>query len=249
MKTLLFAVAASAVLSTPAFAAELITNGGFETGTFAGWSSNVQGGSNGNRFIDTPGTSTPASGFGTAANGAGGNFYAVTDQGGGGAYSLTQLFTVASGTTSAILTFQMFAQNQSGGGVIVNPAGLNFLAGANQHARVDILTAGASAFTNAPGDIVANLYLGADGSGVQPFQNYSFNLLGLGLTAGNSYQIRFGQVDNQFFFQQGVDNVSITTASVPEPANWALMIAGFGLVGGAMRKTNGRRSTSVRFAV
>jgi hypothetical protein len=39
-----------------------------------------------------------------------------------------------------------------------------------------------------------------------------------------------------------VDNISLT--SVPEPATWAMMIAGLGLVGGAMR----RRGTAVRFA-
>ena len=242
---LVAAAAASTALATPAFAAELITNGGFETGSFAGWSSNVQSGSFGNRFVSAPGTNAPASGFATAANPLGGNFYAVTDQNGGGAYSLTQLFTIASGTTSAILTFQMFAQNQSGT-TIVNPAGLDAFSGPNQHARVDILIAGATAFTNAPGDIVANLFLGDDGSGVRPYLSYSFNLLSLGLTAGNSYQIRFGQVDNQLFFQQGVDNVSINASGgVPEPASWALMIAGFGLVGGALR----RRSFKLSYAV
>jgi PEP-CTERM motif len=36
------------------------------------------------------------------------------------------------------------------------------------------------------------------------------------------------------------------SVSVPEPASWALMISGFGLVGGAMRK---RRTTmNVTFA-
>ncbi len=33
-----------------------------------------------------------------------------------------------------------------------------------------------------------------------------------------------------------VDNLSIDTGAVPEPASWALMIAGFGLVGAAMRR-------------
>jgi hypothetical protein len=37
---------------------------------------------------------------------------------------------------------------------------------------------------------------------------------------------------------------SAVTASVPEPANWAMMTGGFGLLGAAMR----RRRTSVRFA-
>ena len=36
------------------------------------------------------------------------------------------------------------------------------------------------------------------------------------------------------------------TAGVPEPANWALMIAGFGFVGGALRKTNRRLRAKVR---
>ncbi len=33
-----------------------------------------------------------------------------------------------------------------------------------------------------------------------------------------------------------VDNLSITANSVPEPASWAMMIGGFGLVGAAMRR-------------
>ena len=37
----------------------------------------------------------------------------------------------------------------------------------------------------------------------------------------------------------------IGVSAIPEPANWAMMIAGFGLVGGAMR----RRKTTVKFAI
>ncbi len=33
-----------------------------------------------------------------------------------------------------------------------------------------------------------------------------------------------------------VDNLSIITGAVPEPASWAMLIAGFGLVGAAMRR-------------
>lgn len=36
----------------------------------------------------------------------------------------------------------------------------------------------------------------------------------------------------------------ISTTGVPEPASWAMMVGGFGLIGGAMR----RRRTAVRFA-
>ena len=38
---------------------------------------------------------------------------------------------------------------------------------------------------------------------------------------------------------------NVTVAAVPEPASWAMMIAGFGVVGGAMRR---RQRTAFRFA-
>ncbi len=43
-----------------------------------------------------------------------------------------------------------------------------------------------------------------------------------------------------------VDNISL--AVVPEPATWAMMIMGFGLIGGALRSAKGRQTTRVRFA-
>ena len=42
-----------------------------------------------------------------------------------------------------------------------------------------------------------------------------------------------------------LDNVSLSIGAVPEPATWAMMIMGFGLIGGAMRS---RKSVKVRFA-
>jgi hypothetical protein len=44
----------------------------------------------------------------------------------------------------------------------------------------------------------------------------------------------------------GLVNLSLGTAAVPEPATWAMMIGGFGAVGGAMRYR--RRKVSVAFA-
>ena len=46
-------------------------------------------------------------------------------------------------------------------------------------------------------------------------------------------------------FGPALDNVSL--GGVPEPSTWALMIVGFGVVGGAMRRRNATRTT-VRFA-
>ena len=43
----------------------------------------------------------------------------------------------------------------------------------------------------------------------------------------------------------GLDNVTVTfVGEVPEPSAWSLMIAGFGLVGGAMRARSKRRGLS-----
>jgi hypothetical protein len=42
-----------------------------------------------------------------------------------------------------------------------------------------------------------------------------------------------------------LDNVSLSIGAVPEPATWAMMIMGFGLIGGAMRS---RKAATVRFA-
>ncbi|GEM_PF-2177645 len=38
------------------------------------------------------------------------------------------------------------------------------------------------------------------------------------------------------------------TPGVPEPASWAMMIAGFGLVGGSLRRRHGKQRRSLRFA-
>jgi PEP-CTERM motif len=40
-------------------------------------------------------------------------------------------------------------------------------------------------------------------------------------------------------------NYSLVSNAVPEPASWALMLGGFGLVGSAFRRGNGRRRAKV----
>jgi len=54
--------------------------------------------------------------------------------------------------------------------------------------------------------------------------------------------LTLGTTENAF----EVDNLAVSSgiAAVPEPASWALMLGGFGLVGGAMRS----RKRTVRFA-
>ena len=61
-----------------------------------------------------------------------------------------------------------------------------------------------------------------------------------GATSTELAALKFSSDNNSFEF----DNLNVVSGAVPEPATWAMMIAGFGLVGGAMR----RRSTNVAFA-
>lgn len=68
------------------------------------------------------------------------------------------------------------------------------------------------------------------------FQTYALNWKGL-----NS--VTFGQLTGSEYL--AFDNVRYDlSAAVPEPAAWALMIGGFGLVGGALR----RRASRIAFA-
>jgi hypothetical protein len=201
---------------------ELITNGGFEAG-LAGWTVTNQAGGTGNWYSDALGTTTPISNQLTSAVNGSGALYAVTDQTGPGAHALVQSFTVAPGS-QVTLSFSMFANNQAAA-TTVNPAGLDYTANPNQHARVDILTGAAGAFDTGAG-VLGNFFLGADaGANPHPFTNYSFDITAL-VGGGGTFQIRFGEVDNQLFFNQGVDNVSIL--QTPEPATLLLLGTGLG---------------------
>lgn len=61
------------------------------------------------------------------------------------------------------------------------------------------------------------------------FQTVSYTSLGPLITSFVFDSTLGGQLNT------GLDNISITTG-VPEPANWALLIAGFGVVGAARRR-------------
>lgn len=103
---------------------------------------------------------------------------------------------------------------------------------------------------NNPGSV--NVYSGLDGTGTLlaslslPTNSNSgapgctsafcpFTPIGVSF-AGTAYSVGFAGSDNQIAF----DNITIGSVipgggGVPEPATWALMIMGFGAVGGAMR--------------
>ncbi len=63
--------------------------------------------------------------------------------------------------------------------------------------------------------------------------------------AGTALSVSFAGVANQIVFDDITFGSAIVGGAVPEPATWAMMLAGFGIVGGAMRR---RQRTSVSFA-
>lgn len=66
-------------------------------------------------------------------------------------------------------------------------------------------------------------------------QYYGFRFEGLGAP------IRGFTIWNEDPFGLGIDNVIFTQAAIPEPATWALLILGFGVIGSTMRSPERRR--------
>lgn len=216
-------IAAFALTSFGANAAELITNGGFETGDFTGWTTAVWPGSGGSIFVDSDNLS-PLNGFINAGPNSGA-FFAVSDQTGPGSYALYQAFTVPIGATSVDLSFSYFVNNQAG---VLIEGGLDPNAGASQFASVSILGAAALPF-----DSGVDLWVGeVNTENPDPWSQLTFDISNT-VVAGQTYLLRFTQTDNQLFFSLGLDDISITAeleAPVPEVQTYAGLLA-VGLMG------------------
>lgn len=248
-------------LSSPAKCQELIRNGGFETGDFTGWTVKNLAGSDpsgtfaiGNNLPDSNLTpvspSTPIAEL-ASPGASSGNYYAVSDSLGPGAHVLIQSFTIpVLGGSQTAVSFDMFTNDWYGAGLMNQYGAIdaNQLDGLGnliptQFARVDILTAGADAFSVAPTDVVDSLYNGEDaGMPSNGYTHYTFDI-SHNVTAGDTYQLRFAEVDNQFTLNQGIDNVHVMMQT-PEPGS-AGLILGLGLAGTAVFGRKLRRKISV----
>ena len=230
------AVALSLACASPATASPLILNGGFEAG-FASWTIADQLGSDGSFHIQS-GTVSPLNGDAVPAPPGGANA-AMTDAFGPGSHVLYQDFVV--GSSSATLSFDLFIGNRWEAFVTANPAtvGLDFSTPAqNQQARVDILKSSADPFSVAASDVLLNLYQTNPGDpSVSGYNSFSFDLSALfAANPGETLRLRFAETDNILQFQFGVDNVSLESAAVPEPASLVLLGTGVAALGARRRR-------------
>ena len=207
---------ALSLFASGANAQELIANGGFESGGFTNWMKTNQAGGSGDFFVQNYGATTPISGSATPVQAGGATFFAVTDQGGPGSHTISQSFNALVGGVFT-LSFDGWANDQSGAGPV--GTGIDFNTNPNQHFEV-----------NLNGN---QIYYGVLDS---QWTNYVFDVSSFIINGGNI--LSFSEVDNQFFFNVGLDNISLDSAisAVPEPSAWAMMLLGFGAIGVAMRR-------------
>jgi hypothetical protein len=193
------------MLAVPAVSgAATVVNGGFETGTFSGWTVVNQEGSfpDGSWYVYS-GTTTPVSFFSIAAP-PGGTFAATTDQNGAGSHVLYQDVALEAGF-SHVLSFDLYYENQNG--AFATPDTLDFNVFPNQQYRVDVLRPTADPFSVAPADVLATVFRTQVGD--SPTLDPTRITFDLSAFAGTTVRIRFAEVDNQFYFQGSVDNVAI----------------------------------------
>ncbi len=175
-------------------------NGNFETGDFTKWSTDQTGA--GDWFVSDK-KLTPLNGF--SWNGpAEKEFAAVTDQ---FSPSTNVLYrTVKVGTKTTRISMTLYYKNRAGffcsppGATTLDESGACF-----QMYTVDILREGADPFSIDPADVVKTVFRtsASSPSEMAPTQ-FSVNLK----AAGNVI-LRFGEVDNQDFFNASVDNVTV----------------------------------------
>lgn len=180
MKILLTTVAALAIAG-PAAAAQLVTNGGFETGTLAGWTGPI-----GNTGFSSVTTATPHTGRFNYRNGAVGS-----------TGTISQVLSTLAGRS---YSYSFWLANES------------------------------SSPTNSFQATFGTAVL----SGLSNSAGFGYTLFsGTHVTSSANETLSFAFRHDPSFWR--LDDVSVTGA-IPEPASWAMLIVGFGLVGVAARR-------------
>ncbi len=166
---------------------ELLSNGGFETGDFTGWSQ-INIGSGGiainDGTLDPPGPDGPLPP-------CDGSFASVTFQGGPGRHSLYQEVTIPAKASAAVLSWTDRIRNHA-----------SQFSDPNQEFRVEIWDTNnvplSEVFSTNPGDPLLN-----------DCTDRSFDV---STFVGQTVRVAFTQEDNLFFFNAHIDNVRLVIA-------------------------------------
>lgn len=198
---------------------ELLLNGSFEANGGAGtnilddWTViSLPGSINGlpglgDWFAQT-GTGSPLNDFPVDAP-TDGSFAAMTDTTGAGSHVLYQDFAVPA--NGGDLSCDVYVNNQALD--FINAGNLDWEANANQHMRVDLMDPAAQIADTGAG-VLANLFITNPGDPlVQSYQTIGASLDDY---AGETVRLRVAEVDNQFFFNGGIDNC-VATATPDDP--------------------------------
>jgi len=176
------------------------SNGGAGTSTISNWAVVDQSGGSGSWFAQA-GTASPMNGF-TVNAPPEGSFAAMTDQSGRGSHVLYQDIAVPS--SGGTLRFTLFIDNSAG--TFATPATLDYTVDPNQQFRADIMDPAAGDFDVGAG-VLANVYQTQVGDPAT--SGYTTVSFPMGAFAGQTVRLRFAEVDNQDFFNAGVDNVQL----------------------------------------
>ncbi len=188
MRGLGYGIAVAAVAcASPAMAATIVTNGGFETGDLTGW---TQFGNTGFTGVET----------GAASEGTRSAFFGPIGSTGG-------IFQTLMTTVGSLYSYSFTLANLGG-----TPSSFNASIGGTS--VLSLTNPGAFAYTVYSGTFTAT-------------------------SAATALRFTFQQ--DPSFFRLDAISVSMISGAVPEPAAWAMMIGGFGLVGASLR----RRRTKV----
>ena len=215
--------------ASAASAGELVVNGSFEsnggvnTNTFAGWTESDQAAGSGSIFAQTGTTAPPPHPITVPAPPLGA-FSAMSSQGGPGSHILYQNVTIPPG--AAAFSAKVYVNNQAG--AFATPASLDYTIAPNQQARIDLMTTG-SAITDVGAGVLVNLYQTKVGDPlVSGYTSISADVTAF---SGQTVRLRIAEVDNQSFFNFGVDAVSIlSSGAIPTLSDWSLIGLGFAVL-------------------
>jgi hypothetical protein len=186
------------VAPSPALAAPIVRNGGFETGDTTGW--NVSNVGNGTWMVyDEPGD---PNGF-EVIHPPRGSFAIVTSQTGPGSHLLHQKVRLPEGQR---LRLRFILWYRSGAPIAVRDT-LSYKGAENQQFRMDILRVRAPLWSLDSNDILATAFRTRVGDP----KRFEERLIRENLSrfAGRTVRLRFAEVDNQDFFQVVIDAVRI----------------------------------------